>query len=143
MLIHHYLFRRLKYALLLLPALFLINVLFAQKTVQGKVTDSKDGSPVIGASVQPKGSRTGTSTAADGSFSVSVPAGTNTLLISSAEFERQEIDITGKSSVDVVLKAAAANLSEIVVTGYGTQRRKEVTAAITTIKAEQFNKGNK
>ena len=126
-----------------LPVFLLISLsLLAQdRVVTGKVTDSKDGSPVVGASVQPKGSKTGTSTTADGSFRISVPAGVKTLVISSAEFERQEIDVTDKTSVDVSLKASAAGLTEVVVIGYGTARKKDLTGATTTVQAKDFNKG--
>ena len=83
--------------------LFSFTSLAQDRVVTGKVTDSKDGTPVVGASVQPKGSRTGTSTTADGSFRISVPSGIKTLVVSSAEFERQEIDVTDKSTVDISL----------------------------------------
>ena len=99
--------KRLLYAFLLPFLLFSFSALAQEKVVTGKVTDSKDGSPVVGASVQPKGSRTGTSTGADGTFRIAVPAGINTLVISSAEFERQELDITDKTSIDVSLVAAS------------------------------------
>jgi TonB-dependent starch-binding outer membrane protein SusC len=126
-----------------MPILLLcsLSLLAQDRVVTGKVTDSKDGSPVAGASVQPKGSTTGTSTSTDGRFSVSVPSGVNTLVISSAEFERQEIDITGKSSVDVAMTATAGGLSEVVVIGYGTARKKDLTGAVTTVQAKDFNKG--
>ena len=84
------------------------------KTVTGKVTDSKDGSPVVGASVQAKGTRTGTSTRADGTFSLAVPSSVNTLVISSVGYATQEISIEGKSSVDVSFVASAAsNLNKV------------------------------
>ena len=111
--------KRLLHAMFMPLCMLLSITLLAQdRVVTGKVTDSKDGTPVVGASVQPRGERTGTSTAADGSFSISVPAGTNTLVVTSAEFVRQEIDIAGKSSVDIALTASAAGLSEVVVIGY-------------------------
>jgi TonB-dependent starch-binding outer membrane protein SusC len=122
-------------------------VLFTQtsyaqdKVVTGKVTDSKDGSPVSGASVQPKGSKKGTSTGIDGSFSISVPADVNTLVISSVGFGRQEIDIAGKSSVDVSLVATGANLNEVVVVGYGTAKKKDLTGSVVSVKAKDFNQG--
>ena len=134
--------KRLLHAVFVPVLLFLSSSLLAQdRVVTGKVTDSKDSTPVIGASVQPKGAKTGTSTAADGTFRVSVPAGTNTLVISSAEFERQEVNITDKSTIDISLKASAAGLTEVVVIGYGTARKKDLTGAVTTVQAKDFNKG--
>ena len=118
-----------------------LTLLAQDRVVTGKVTDSKDQSPVVGASVQPKGSTTGTSTATDGTFRVSIPSGINVLIISSAEFESQEVDITGKSALDVALAPKAAGLTEVIVIGYGTQRKKDVTGSVVTIAAKDFNQG--
>ncbi len=120
-----------------------LQVTFAQeRTVTGKVTDSKDGTPVPGASVQPKGTRTGTSTRLDGTFSITVGSGVTTLVITSVGYETQEVDITGKTSVDVSFTATAgSSLHEVVVTGYGTARRKDLTGSITTVQAKDFNMG--
>jgi iron complex outermembrane receptor protein len=122
--------------------LALSQSLFAQKTVSGKISDSKDNSPLPGISVTVKGTGTGTQTKADGTFSLSVPANANTLVVSSVGYATQEVNITGLTTVDVSLVASSASLNEVVVVGYGTQRRKEVTSAISTVSAEQFNKGN-
>lgn len=122
--------------------LFFSTVLLAQdRVVTGKVTDSKDGNPVTGASVQPKGTTTGTSTGADGTFTLSVPTGVNTLVVSSAEYETKEVDISGKSSVSVVLDIKAAGLTEVVVIGYGTARKKDLTGSVQSVQARDFNKG--
>lgn len=107
----------------------------------GKVVDSKDQSPVIGASVQPKGSTTGTSTGPDGAFRVVVPSGVDKLVVSSAEFETLEVDIAGKSEIDVSLTAKASGLSEVVVIGYGTARKKDLTGSVASVQAKDFNKG--
>src|SRR5688572_8634457 len=134
--------KRLLHAIFTPVFLFLCISLLAQdRVVTGKVTDSKDDTPVGGASVQPKGSITGTSTSAEGTFRLSVPSGTNTLVVSSAEFVTQEIDIAGKSTVDVSLNASAAGLTEVVVIGYGTARKKDLTGAVTSVQAKDFNKG--
>ena len=134
--------KRLLHAVFM-PVLLLISLssLAQDRVVTGKVTDSKDGTPVVGASVQPKGSKTGTSTTADGSFRITVPAGIKTLVVSSAEFERQEIDVTDKSTVDVSFMAAASGLSEVVVIGYGTARKKDLTGSVASVQAKDFNKG--
>lgn len=128
---------------IILPVLlcFSLQLLAQDRVITGKVTDSKDGSAVVGASVQPKGSQTGTSTSSDGTFRLTVPAGVNTLVISSVEFETMEVDITGKSSVDVVMKTAAGGLSEVVVIGYGTSRKKDLTGSVASLQAKDFNKG--
>ncbi len=110
------------------------------KTVSGKVTDSKDGTPVVGASVTAKGTNVGTSTGADGAFTLSVPSSATTLVVSSVGFTTIELAIS--SDMQISLVSGSGNLNEVVVTGYGTQRKREVTSAITKINAEQFNKGN-
>jgi len=116
---------------------------FAQtKVVTGKVTDSKDGSAVPNASVLVKGTKQGTQTAADGTFKFTVSASATTLTISSIGFGTQEVSIAGKTNVDVALKAAASDqLSEIVVLGYATPSKKDVTGAVTSVKAKDFNQG--
>jgi TonB-linked SusC/RagA family outer membrane protein len=112
------------------------------KTITGKVTDSKDGSPVAGASVQAKGSRAGTTTRGDGTFSLSVGSNVSVIVFSSVGYETQEVSIAGKTSVDVSFApSAAANLNEVVVTGYGTARKKDLTGAVQSVKAKDFNKG--
>lgn len=121
--------------------LFTQTLLAQDKVVTGKVTDSKDGSPIAGASVQPKGSKKGTSTGTDGSFSISVPADVNTLVITFVGFTKQEINIAGKSSIDISLVAGGNNLNEVVVVGYGTARKKDLTGAVVSIKAKDFNQG--
>ncbi|MBN8686355.1 MAG: SusC/RagA family TonB-linked outer membrane protein [Chitinophagales bacterium] len=112
------------------------------RTVTGKVTDSKDGSPVVGASVQPKGARTGTSTKADGTFSLNVAAAVTELVITSVGYETQSVSIAGKNSVDVSFVASGGpSLNEVVVTGYGTTRKKDLTGSVSSVKAKDFNKG--
>ena len=118
-----------------------LNLLAQDRVVTGKVTNSSDGAPVQGASVQPKGTTTGTSTDAEGNFRISVPSGNNTLVISSAEFEPKEVNIAGKSSVDIALTATGGGLTEVVVIGYATARKKDLTGAVTTVTAKDFNKG--
>jgi len=111
------------------------------RVVTGKVTDSKDGAPLQSVSVMVKGRTTGTQTTADGSFRISVPAGANTLVFSSVGFETMEMAIgNGDLSVSLVANAGA-NLSEVVVIGYGTQRKRDVTGSVATVAAKDFNRG--
>ena len=129
----------------IVAVLLLINTQSAMaqgRVVSGRVTDSKDGTPVAGASVQPKDSKTGTSTKNDGSYSLTVGANVTTLVISSVGYATQEVSIAGKSSVDVSFVATAgSNLNEVVVTGYGTARKRDLTGAVTSVKAKDFNQG--
>ncbi|RYZ34663.1 MAG: SusC/RagA family TonB-linked outer membrane protein, partial [Sphingobacteriales bacterium] len=122
--------------------LFVTQSLLAQnRQITGKVTDSKDGAPVSGASVQPKGSSSGASTGADGSFTISVAPNINTLVVSSVGYAELEVDITNKTSVDVSLVATGADLSEVVVVGYGTVRKRDLTGAVVSVREKDFNKG--
>jgi len=70
-----------------------------------------------------------------------VPPGSNTLVITSVGFSRQEVDISDKSDISVSLVNANASLNEVVVTGYGTARRRDVTGAIASVQSKDFNKG--
>ena len=134
--------RLLMRAALPLLMLFVTQTLLAQnRVVSGKITDSKDGSPVSGASVQAKGSNQGVSSTADGSFTISVPPNINTLVVSSVGFKELEVDITDKTSVDVSLETTGAALSEVVVVGYGTVRKRDLTGAVVSVKEKDFNKG--
>src|SRR6187431_3364446 len=110
------------------------------KVVTGKVTDSKDGSPIVGASVVPKGSTKGASTGADGSFRLNVPANVTTLVITSVGFDKQEIPVTG-ATADVSLVQSNSSLNEVIVVGYGTSRKKDLTGAVASVKAKDFNQG--
>ena len=116
-------------------------VMAQDRVVTGKVTDSKDGTPVVGASVQPKGTRTGTATKNDGTFSLTVGSNVTTLVISSVGFATQEVSIEGKTSVEVSFVATGTNLNEVVVTGYGTARRKDLTGSTASVREKDFNKG--
>jgi len=118
------------------------TVMAQDRVISGRVVDSKDGSPVAGASVQPKGSKTGTSSKSDGTFSLSVGPNISLLVISSVGYATQEISVVGKTSIEVsFVPTAGANLNEVVVTGYGTARKKDLTGAITSVKAKDFNEG--
>ncbi len=124
--------------LMLTVFLLSVQMVWAQnKTVIGKVTDGKDGSPIPGASVTVKGSRSGTTSGSDGTFSLSVPEKSTALIISALGFESQEITITG-STVEVSLKAGATqSLDEVVVVGYGGKIKKDLTGNIARIKGAE------
>lgn len=118
--------------------LLLTTVVFAQTAVTGKVTDSKDNAPLSGVNVTAKGTRTVVQTNPDGTFKINVPANVTTLVFSSSGFNRLEVAIGGRSNVDVQLLQNNQQLNEIVVVGYGTQKKKEVTGTIAKIGAEKI-----
>ncbi|HMU44851.1 MAG TPA: SusC/RagA family TonB-linked outer membrane protein [Chitinophagaceae bacterium] len=135
--------KKLLSALLCIVMVLALHVAHAQdRTVTGKVSDSKDGTPVSGASVQVKGTRVGTSTKADGTFSLSVSSSATTLVITSIGYETLEVSIEGKNFVEIsFVSSLGTNLNEVVVTGYGTARKKDLTGSISSVKAKDFNKG--
>jgi TonB-dependent starch-binding outer membrane protein SusC len=121
-----------KIVLFMLCALLTLSQTFAQtQIVTGRVTDDA-GNPISGASVQGRGTKAGTTTGTDGSFSLRVPQGIRVLVISSVNFTPQDVAI-GTSPVNVRLKSSAENLSEVVVVGYGTKTVRENTGAIAKV----------
>lgn len=128
--------------------LFLCTLLFAlqgiataqNKTITGKITD-KNGTAIPGASVQVKGTKSGTTADAEGVFHVSVAPGATALIISFIGYTPQEVSIANKSNVNVQLVQENTTLTDVVVVGYGTTRKKDVTGSIAQVKAADFNKG--
>ncbi len=132
----------LKAAGLIMLAL-VAQISFAQnRVITGKVTDSKDGSAVQGANVIGKGTKTGTQTKSDGTFSISVENSVTVLVISSVGFTTQEVSISDKNFVNVSLVVSNTGLGEVVVVAYGTRRKTDLTNAVTQIAAKDFQKGN-
>ena len=126
---------------ILMLFLVLFQVASAQnKTITGTVTD-RNGGPVAGVSVTAKGSTRGTTTDASGRFSISVPNNVNTLVLSSVGYSSQEVNISGQTSVTVSLQDLSTSLNEIVVVGYGTARRRDLTGSVASIQAKDFVKG--
>ena len=122
-----------KLLLTLTAFLLFAGSLLAQKTVTGKVTDDK-GNPIPNASVLVKGTTTGTSTKADGTFSLTVPSNAKALIVSAIDMTTQEKAIGSQTSLDFSLSQEDKTISEVVVVGYGTQRKKEVTGSIASVK---------
>lgn len=122
-----------KLLLLLGVVLFCVQLSAQQRTLTGKVTDA-NGVPVPNASVIIKGSTTGTTTKPDGTYSISIPATARILVISSIGLTDQEISIGNKGIINASLQSADKSLSEVVVVGYGTQRRKETTGSLANVK---------
>ena len=130
----------MKHLFLLLTLLSFSLTALAQQKVTGKVKDSS-GEPVIGASVVVKGNNTmGTITDFDGNFMLGVPA-KSVLVISYIGYVTQEVPTAGKNSLEIVLKEDTKTLDEVVVIGYGTQRKGDVTSSVASVKADNFVKG--
>jgi TonB-linked SusC/RagA family outer membrane protein len=108
--------------------------LFAQgRTVSGKVIDEKGGAPLNGVSVVVKGTSVGTSTDKNGSFSLSLPANAKTLVFSFIDYTSLEVSVGNQSTFNVSLTSEERTIAEVVVVGYGTQKKKTVTSSIGKI----------
>jgi TonB-linked SusC/RagA family outer membrane protein len=119
---------------LLVAATFLVA---QTRVITGKVLDEK-GAPITNASVLVKGTTFGTTTKEDGSFSLTVPANSKELVISSVNFVKQEIKITSSNTYATRLKATSDDLEEVVVTGYQLTKKREVNSAVSTISGKQI-----
>jgi TonB-linked SusC/RagA family outer membrane protein len=108
------------------------------QTFSGKVTTADKNEPLPGVTVVLKGTTIGTGTGADGSFSLSVPNGTGTLVVSSIGYITKEVPLTGSAVLNISLNADNKALDEVVVVGYGTQKAGNVTGAITGITAKEI-----
>ncbi|WP_345028600.1 TonB-dependent receptor [Ravibacter arvi] len=115
----------------------LLNDASVDKTIKGKVTDEK-GDPMIGVNVLAKGTSAGTSTDVNGEFSLNVPDQATTLVISFIGYMAQEVSIDSRTRVDITMKEDNQSLSEVVVVGYGSQLKREVTGSVQTVKAEDI-----
>ena len=122
--------------LLLLVAVSVLGFSFAQaqQEVRGRVTDSRDGTPISGVSINIKGTNTGTSTNADGRFTIRASSGA-VLLVSSIGFAEKEVTVDG-SDLNISLEVAQRNLQEVVITGYGSRSRRQVAGSIAKIGGE-------
>lgn len=135
----------IKAKLALIPALIfflscLTNLSFAQgNVVTGKITSST-GVPLSGVSVLVKGTNKGTSTDNNGNFSLSVPNANATLVVTSLGYERSEINLDGRSSVTVTLASATQQLEQVVVIGYGTARKRDITGSVASVKGSELMK---
>jgi TonB-linked SusC/RagA family outer membrane protein len=107
------------------------------RTITGKVTD-ETGEKVPGVSIVLKGSTTGTVSDADGAYSITVPDQGGTLIFSSVGFLSQEVPLGSSATIDIKLTTDSKALSEVVVVGYGSQLKKEITGSVQTVKSEEL-----
>jgi len=122
--------------------LLITGSLMAQENlkVSGKVTDAKDGTPLVGVTVSVKGTQQATITNYDGTFTLQA-AKTATLVFSYVGYTKQEAPVNGNAKINVTLTATTSILGEVVVVGYGTVRKTDATGAISAISSKDFNKG--
>lgn len=132
---------RVKHYILSVLCLFAFTtVTLAQRTVTGTVTD-KDGNSLIGAALLVKGTTVGTFTDADGKYSIEVPAGKDTLIVSYVGMTTRDVPISGRSIIDVSLDASNVELDEMVVTALGMKREeKSLGYAVQKVDGDQIDK---
>lgn len=132
-------FQRLSFLTLFLTAL-LASAAAQQITVSGKVLGSEDLQPLIGVSVAERGLPNGTTTDAEGKFSLQVASADALLLFSYVGYESQEIPVQGRSVIDVALNPHSEMLQDVVVTGYKKEIRSDVASAISSVKGKDVER---
>ncbi|WP_199222923.1 SusC/RagA family TonB-linked outer membrane protein [Rhodohalobacter mucosus] len=127
-----------------------LNEAQAQNRVEvtGTVIDATDGEPLPGATIivqgssEATGSTIGTTSLMDGTYSINVPENLNVLVVSFIGYITQEVEINGRTTVDIELEPDIRQLADVVVVGYGTQEEREITSAVASVDEERFNQGN-
>lgn len=112
--------------------------LLAQHMVSGTVVDEATGEPLPGVSILIQGTDQGTATDLDGRYTLEVPSEDAVLIFTFIGYERQEIPIQGRSEIDVQMVSQAVLGDEVVVVGYGTQRREDLTSSVSTVSTDEF-----
>ena len=129
----------------IIPLFVMAMVLFAFDlqaqviSIRGKVVGA-DNSPLPGVSVVVKGTTTGITTDMDGNFTLKIPSNSRVLLFSFIGMQAQEVPIAGKSTFNITMKEETLGLDEVVVVGYGTQKKRDITGAITSIDNKMIEK---
>ena len=135
-------FRKFRQRSFLLVALLLmgcLQLLAQTRTIKGVVTDAQNGEALIGATVMVEGDKSGTVTDFDGNFSLQVPSSAKKVKISYIGYIDQQVAIS--DNMQVKLESDSKALADVVVIGYGTARKSDLTGSVATVKAKDFNKG--
>lgn len=133
--------QKFKWLLSLICALLIQQSAMAQQRVTGKVTDFSTEEPLPGVNILVEGTGSGTVTAIDGSYSLDIPDNNVVLIFSFIGYEKQEVNVGNQTRIDIALMPDLTTLGEVVVIGYGTQKRETVTGSIATVKSEEFTAG--
>ena len=107
-------------------------------SIKGKVTDTL-GAPLQGVNIKLKGTSTSTTTDTDGKYSISIPDGNGTLAFSYLGFTTQEVEVNGRNTINILLKERASALNEVVVVGYGTQKKVNLTGAVSVVTGKDID----
>jgi len=126
------------YLAILLACLFSVSSFAQTFIIKGNVTD-KEKLPIIGANIWVKGTTTGTITDLDGNFSITIPNKSTTLVIKYIGYK--DVEVTASPNMKIVLEEDTEMLDEVVVIGYGSVKKSDLTGSVTAIKTDEFNKG--
>lgn len=121
--------------------LFSQQVLAQTKSITGVIQNDKN-IPISGASITVKGASIGTAADSQGAFILDVPISAQTLVITSVDYTSQEVNIANKNSIVVTLVSLQETLSDVVIVGYGTSKRKDLTGSVSKVSSKDFNKGS-
>ena len=136
------LLRQARFACLAVVAFFVVGSANAQtRIVSGKITGGDTQEALPGATVQVQGTTVGTVSSADGNYRIEVPNGSETLVFSYLGYETQQVNIGGRSVIDMKMTLSVEILEDFVVVGYGIQRRSDLTGAVGSVEEEDFNAG--
>ena len=117
------------------------SINLADITVKGKVSDAETGDGLPGVSVTAKGSSKGAITDSNGDYTIDVPDNKAVLVFSYVGYTPQEVNVGGQTQINIQLKSDSKTLSEVVVVGYGTAKKTDITGAVKSVRSEDFNKG--
>lgn len=131
----------IKGAFLLLFMVAMSSFALAQRTIKGAVKDADNGEPLVGASVVVTGTTKGTLVDVDGNYTLDVPNDAKSLTFSFTGYTNLTVAIGASNVVDAAMKSGTL-LDQVVVVGYGSLQKKEVTSAVTSLKSEDFIRGN-
>lgn len=118
------------------------NLLFGQQLVTGTVTDAQDNSPLIGASVYLKGTTIGTTTDMDGKYSIQTTSPSDVIVFQYVGYQPQEVQVRDQKVINVALVVETKLLDELVVIGYGTVKKKDLTGSVSVVSAAELKKSN-
>src|SRR5688500_15246223 len=114
------------------------SIAIAQSSVKGKVTDQGTGQPIPNVNITVKATTRGAASDGQGAYSIMLAAGDSVLVFASSGYTSQEVGINGRSVIDLALATNVTGLGEVVVVGYGTQSKRDVTGAVASIKGKEF-----
>ncbi len=123
----------------IISALLFSNLLFAQNELTGTVKD-ESGKPLVGVTIFVRGTKTATASDANGNFKISVPKNHPVLVLSSVGYEPQEISVNDLSEIAITMRASVSTLNTVVVTGYGTQKKKDISGSVAIVDVSDAKK---